>query len=164
MKKFWLFCWFSVFFLGCEKDDICIEPNTTPRLIIDFYDSQNTSVLKQVANLVVQGEGAISTLNFNLVTRIELPLKTNENFTQYTLNINSTSSTLSNIDVLRFNYVRNDIYISRGCGFKTNFELNLFEGFVKSNPTGDDEFWIENIELIKNKIDSEDDVHIKMYF
>lgn len=164
MKKIWLFSWLIVLVLGCEKDDICTEPNTTPRLIIDFYDSQNTSVLKQVANLEVIGEGANSTLSFNLVTRIELPLKTNENFTQYSLNINSTSSTLSNIDILRFNYTRNDIYVSRGCGFKTNFELNLFEGIVKSNPADDDEYWIENIELIKNKIDSEDDVHIKMYF
>jgi hypothetical protein len=150
MKKIWLFSWFIVLLLGCEKDDICTEPNTTPRLIIDFYDSQNTSVLKQVANLVVQGNGANTTLTFNLVTRIELPLKTNENVTEYSLNINANSTTQSNIDLLRFNYTRNDLYISRGCGFKTNFDLNLFEPIVPSNPQGDDEFWIENIELIKN--------------
>jgi hypothetical protein len=156
------FCFFS----GCEKDDICAEGTpTTPRLIIEFYSKDNSTLRKLVANLKIQGEGATTSLNFNQVDRIELPLKTNENFTNYSFNINSTSSTAANnIDLIRFNYNVNDIYVSRACGFKSFFNLNLANGAVKSNPNEDNEFWIENIEIVKSNIETEEDVHIKMYF
>jgi hypothetical protein len=43
---------------SCEPDDIC-DPNTptTPRMLIQFYDISNPSVLKNVTNLKVIGEG-----------------------------------------------------------------------------------------------------------
>lgn len=156
----------TCFFSSCEKDDICAEGTpTTPRLIIEFYSSENSTVRKLVANLKVQGEGASTTLDFNQVDTIELPLKTNENFTNYSMNINSTSSTVSNnTDLIRFNYSVNDIYVSRACGFKSFFNLNLANGVVRTNPEGDSDFWIENIEIVKSNVETEEDVHIKMYF
>jgi hypothetical protein len=163
VHKLILLLWFLV---GCEKDDICTEDTpTTPRLIIEFYDSINTSVKKNVANLKVQGLGAQTELNFNLVDHIEIPLKTTDNSAEFTFIINSTSnSNLTNQDNIRFNYTRNDIYISRACGFKTNFDLNLGNGVEQSNPDGDTEFWIDQIEIVKTKIETENEVHIKMYF
>jgi len=157
---------FTSSFSSCEKDDICAEETpTTPRLIIEFYDSINTSVLKNVANLKATGNGASTSLEFNGVNTIRLPLKTNENFTQYTLEINSTSITATkNTDLIKFNYTTNDIYISRACGFKSQFDLNLLNATIKTNPVGDVVYWIKNIEIIKNKIETEDDIHIKMYF
>lgn len=156
----------TYFFSGCEKDDICVEGTpTTPRLIIEFYSNDNTTLRKLVANLKVQGEGANTALDFNQVDTIELPLKTNENFTNYSLNINSTSSTeVNNTDLLRFNYSVADIYVSRACGFKSHFTLNLANGVEQTNPEGDDVFWIKNIEIIKSNVETEEDVHIKMYF
>lgn len=153
-------------FFGCEKDDICAAGTpTTPRLVIEFYSIDNSTVRKLVANLKVQGEGAATTLDFNQVDTIELPLKTNENFTNYSLNINSTASTASNnTDFIRFNYSVNDIYISRACGFKSHFNLNLANGIVQTNPEGDTDFWIKNIEIVKSNVETEEDVHIKMYF
>ena len=42
------------FILSCESDDICPEStNSTPRLIITFYDMQNTEVKKNVEDLAV---------------------------------------------------------------------------------------------------------------
>jgi hypothetical protein len=153
-------------FLGCEKDDICADGTpTTPRLIIEFYSSENTTVRKLVANLKVQGEGADTALDFNQVDTIELPLKTNENFTNYSFNINSTATTVANnVDLIRFNYTVNDIYVSRACGFKSFFNLNLANGVTKENPSGDTIFWIENFEIVKSNVENEEDVHIKMYF
>jgi hypothetical protein len=164
--KFFFLLLSICFFSGCEKDDICADGTpTTPRVIIEFYSIENSTVRKLVANLQVQGEGAATTLNFNQVDTIELPLKTNENFTNYSFNINSTSSTTANnTDLIRFNYSVNDIYVSRACGFKSFFNLNLANGAVKSNPDGDTEFWIENIEIVKSNVETEEDVHIKMYF
>lgn len=156
----------TCFFSSCEKDDICADGTpTTPRLIIEFYSKDNSTVRKLVANLKIQGEGAATTLDFNQVDTIELPLKTNENFTNYSFNINSTATTAANnTDLLQFNYIVNDIYVSRACGFKSFFNLNLANGVVKTNPDGDSEFWIENIEIIKSNVETEEDVHIKMYF
>jgi hypothetical protein len=156
----------SYFFSGCEKDDICVEGTpTTPRLIIEFYSNDNSTVRKLVANLKVQGEGANTTIDFNQVDTIELPLKTNENFTNYSLNINSSSSTsVNNTDLIKFNYTVNDIYVSRACGFKSNFILNLANGVERTNPVGDAEFWIKNVEIVKSNVETEEDVHIKMYF
>ncbi len=166
MKKILSILVLSLFLQGCEKDDICTpETPTTPRLIIEFYDIVNTSVLKQVANLQVQGEGANSVINFNLVNKIELPLKTNEDQTKYDFTINSTSEApVFNVDKIEFNYTRRDIYISRACGFKTYFSLNLLNPIIQTNPTEDTVLWIKNIEVIKNNIENEEDVHIKMYF
>ena len=53
-------------FWNCEKDDICPEGTpATPRLIIEFYDAANPTVLKNVTNLRVQGLGAVNPLVFN---------------------------------------------------------------------------------------------------
>ena len=166
MKKILSILVLSLFLQGCEKDDICTpETPTTPRLIIEFYDIVNTSVLKQVANLQVQGEGANSVINFNLVNKIELPLKTNEDQTKYDFTINSTSEApVFNVDKIELNYTRRDIYISRACGFKTYFSLNLLNPIIQTNPADDSILWIKNIEVIKNNIENEEDVHIKMYF
>lgn len=166
MKRIVLFLLLPYLFHSCEKDDICTpDTPTTPRLIIEFYDSINTSVLKEVANLQVKGEGAESVINFNLVSRIELPLKTNENQTNYQFTINSTATTSDlNTDLIQIDYIRRDIYISRACGFKTYFNLNLLDPIKNNNPEFDTIFWIEDIEIIKNSIETEEDVHVKMYF
>ena len=166
MKKLLSIVVLCLFLYGCEKDDICTpETPTTPRLIIEFYSIVNTSVPKEVANLEVKGEGASSVINFNLVSKIELPLKTNEDVTNYNFTINSTSETpVFNVDKIEINYTRKDIYISRACGFKTYFSLNLLNPIIQTNPADDSVLWIKNIEIIKNNIENEEDVHVKMYF
>ena len=166
MKKLLSIVVLCLFLYGCEKDDICTpETPTTPRLIIEFYSIVNTSVPKEVANLEVKGEGASSVINFNLVSKIELPLKTNEDVTNYTFTINSTAEApVFNVDKIKINYTRKDIYISRACGFKTYFSLNLMNPIIQTNPADDSVLWIKNIEIIKNNIENEEDVHVKMYF
>ncbi|MDD2986358.1 DUF6452 family protein [Flavobacterium sp.] len=166
MKKLLSIVVLCLFLYGCEKDDICTpETPTTPRLIIEFYSIVNTSVPKEVANLEIKGEGASSVINFNLVSKIELPLKTNEDVTSYNFTINSTSETpVFNVDKIEINYTRKDIYISRACGFKTYFSLNLLNPIIQTNPADDSVLWIKNIEIIKNNIENEEDVHVKMYF
>lgn len=164
--KIFFLLFLTCFFSSCEKDDICADGTpTTPRLIIEFYSKDNNTIRKLVANLKVQGEGAATTLDFNQVDTIELPLKTNENFTNYSFNINSTATTaVNNTDLIRFNYTATDIYVSRACGFKSFFNLNLANGVFKQNPVGDNFFWIDNFEIVKSNVETEEDVHIKIYF
>lgn len=151
-------------FSGCEKDDICVD-ETTPQLVIEFYDISNPSVLKNVVNLKVTGDGMTEALDtFNGVSKISLPLKTNEDTTKYHLLLNSTSSTAANEDVLEFNYTRENVYVSRACGFKTVFELNNLNGFILTDTTVADQLWIQDTNLQTNSIDTENEVHLKIYF
>ena len=47
---------FLIVILSCEKDDICPETTqTTPRLVIEFYDLTNPDVLLQVPGLYALG-------------------------------------------------------------------------------------------------------------
>ncbi len=122
---------------SCEKDDICdANTPTTPRLIIDFYDISNPSVLKNVTNLKVIGEGMTEGYVFNpnatgqsqyLVngSSIAIPLKTDIDTTTYNFILNSgnPNPALIDIDEVTFNYTRNDVFVSRACGFKTLLSL-----------------------------------------
>lgn len=148
---------------NCEKDDIC-DPNliTTPRLIIEFYSIQNPSVLLPVTNLSVKDPNITGVLLFNGVSKIEIPLKTFEDITTFLFTINSTSTNASlNEDTLHFNYTRQDIYVSRACGFKTNYDLSGDEGIVIQTDANN---WIKNKTIINTKIESENDVHIKLFY
>lgn len=126
-------------FCGCERDDIC--PNSTPtspRLVIDLFDFENQENSKNVFGLVVAGVGNLFVLSdYNNVTsnQLILPLKTDENTTEYILIkdsfINdagtpddSTDDFIdgSNQDLLTINYSREQVYVSRACGFKTIFK------------------------------------------
>ena len=56
----------AVSFWNCEKDDICAEGTpTTPRVIIEFYDAANPTVLKNVTNLRVEEFGTNEGVVFN---------------------------------------------------------------------------------------------------
>lgn len=166
MKRFLKIVLVLLFTLGltnCEKDDIC-DPNltTTPRLVIEFYSQQNQSVLRSVTNLSVKSPDVTGAMLFNGVSKIEIPLKTFQNNTtfEFTLNSTATDGTI-NKDTLHFNYTTQDIYVSRACGFKTNYDLSQTVG---AQIVTDEDNWIKNKTIIKTKIESENDVHIKLFF
>ena len=152
MKRIIMLLCLVMAFSGCEKDDICVD-ETTPQLVLEFYDISNPTVLKNVVNLKVTGDGMTDALNtFNGVSTISLPLKTNEDTTKYHLLLNSNGSTASNEDVLEFNYTRENVYVSRACGYKTVFELNNANGLVLTDAITPDGLWIQDTNLQTNSI------------
>ena len=173
MKKIFLILFvLSVTFSSCEKDDICEETTgTTPKLIIEFYDILNPTVLKNVTNLAVKEDGITNVLSFTDKSKIELPLKTNEDSTKYSfvLNAGNTNTTLIYTDVLQFNYSRKTVFVSRACGYKTLFDLNndvsLPNPYIINNtPTASQGIWIKNITVEKYNLETENETHIKIYF
>ena len=124
--------------ISCERDDICPESTlTTPRLIIDFYDVSNQEDSKNVFGLLVGGIGNEFALpEYSVVTtaNVILPLKTDDNSTQfafiqnYSINDNGTPEDTSddfqegNQDIITIKYSREQIYVSRACGYKTIFK------------------------------------------
>lgn len=154
----------AVSFWNCEKDDICASGTpVTPRVIIEFYDAADPSVLKNVTNLGVIAPTFSEGKAFNNVSKIEVPLRTTADVTtlNFIQNGSDTNTTNDNVDEITFNYQRVDEYISRACGFKTLFYLN------DTNPielTVDGNNWIQSIEVLQPNIETENEVHVKIYF
>jgi hypothetical protein len=164
MKKIVLLLLLSITFSSCEKDDICAE-ETTPRLVLEFYDISNPSNLKNVLNLKITGEGQSELGTYNGVNKVELPLDIINDTTKYSLILNSVSSTESNEDSLQFNYIRQNVFVSRACGYKTIFELNATpNGVIKTDAATPDGFWIQDINIVTTNIETENETHIKIYF
>ena len=153
----------AVSFWNCEKDDICASGTpVTPRVIIEFYDAADPSVLKNVTNLGVIAPTFSEGKAFNNVSKIEVPLRTTADVTtlNFIQNGSDTNTTNDNVDEITFTYDKDEIYISRACGFKTIFSLTA------NNPsvfpaTG---YWIQNIEVMQPNIETENEVHVKIYF
>ena len=150
---------------SCEKDDICDAATaTTPKLIIEFYDILNPTVLKKVTNLAVKEVGSTAIIGFVSESKIQLPLKTNEDITKYSLILNSTDVTIDNEDFLQFNYTRQNIFVSRACGYKTIFTLDPTTPFIKTETSTPIRYWIQNITIETSNITTENETHIKIYF
>jgi hypothetical protein len=162
--KLFLFILLLVSFSSCEKDDICAKGTpVTPRIIIEFYDAAQPTIVKNVIQLGVIEPNLTSGIAFTGVSKIQVPLKTNQNSTilRFIQNGGDTNASNDNIDILTFNYQRVDEYVSRACGFKTLFYLN------ETNPitlTADSNNWIQNIQVQQINIENENEVHVKIYF
>jgi len=184
MKKYFIFIAVALFLLlSCEKDDICDNSTaTTSRLVIGFYDINNRSVVKNVTNLKVTGDGATTPIIFSpsasdplkfltSASTISVPLRTNSNQTKYTFTLNANPEGTPSSDTIIFNYGRNDEYVSRACGFKTVFDF-------ANRPSGTSAFtvneistgpfttttWVKDVEILQTNINNEKETHVKIYF
>jgi Family of unknown function (DUF6452) len=178
MKKIITLLFVLVFsFSGCEKDDICdANTPTTPRLVIEFYSISNSSVVKNVTNLKVIGDGMTNGIAFSTAidgsqyvtngSKIYIPLKTDANSTTYSfiLNYGNTNTSFVNEDKITFNYTHRDVFVSRACGYKTLFTLNPTNTYTQTAVPVTSAKWIQYISVEKNNIDNENETHIKVYF
>lgn len=177
MKKIISFLLVFAFGLSsCEKDDICdANTPTTPRLIISFYDFNNPTVKKRVTRLKVTGDGASEAIIFNKGAleeekyltsgdSIGIPLKTDADTATFSFVLNSGSADASqtNTDKIKFNYTRQNVYVSRACGFKTIFKLDTQKPFEQD--PGTDGLWMQNIGQVNLNIEFEDETHLKVFF
>ncbi len=117
--------------LSCERDDICAaDTPTTPRLVIDFLNISDLASPKTVPLLAIKGVGNDMILeNFRAVNtrQIILPLKTNENSTQFSLyrnaEIDGNETIISgNEDLITITYTPIEVFVSRACGYKTIYK------------------------------------------
>ncbi len=156
----------SIAFSGCEKDDICDEnTGTTPRLIIEFYDFTNPTLTKNVTNLAIIGYGQTEPyVVYNGVSKIQVPLDIAEDLTQYQfiLNYGNTNPAFVDPDNLQFNYTRENVYVSRACGYKTVFTLDATTPFVHTDDAADDGLWMKNITVLQSDILTENETHLNI--
>jgi hypothetical protein len=173
MKKTFLLLLVLTFtFSSCEKDDICdANTVTTARLVISFYDINNSSVLKNLTNLKIIGEGMSEGVSFNGSTLINgstvsIPLKTDADVTSFSfiLNFGNSNAALVNEDRLQFNYSRATVFVSRACGFKTEYTLDPITPYVHTDAAVADEKWIQYMAVKNSTIDNENETHLEIFF
>ena len=169
---------------SCERDDICAEVTaTTPHLIITYFNINDQEISKNVAGLRAFGinddDQAINIpeIDGSNTDSIALPLRTDVNETRfilhraYELDDNGTVDTADdfitgNPDTLTISYDREDVYVSRACGFKTIFKNILFtiEEEV-DDPSDDLGNWMLQftVEATNNTIENEATAHINIF-
>lgn len=177
MKKITILILLAMFTMfGCEKDDICSEDTaTTPQLIVRFYDAVTPENTKSVSGLFVYGKNdadeTVFFKNFKAGAKdsIAIPLRTNNDTTKLVLHLDysiddngtpdddSDDIVLGNPDNVDINYIRDDMYVSRACGYKATY-TNL-----NSNLVVDADNWISSIVIENDTIKNENAAHIKIY-
>ncbi|HET7361564.1 MAG TPA: DUF6452 family protein [Salinimicrobium sp.] len=145
---------------SCQKDDICPEGSeTTPLLVIEFYDADDRETLKAVQNLSVYAVNLNDTLSLLgpvTVDRIEIPLRTDTTNTNYRFVIEPDGEEM-NSDTISFFYSPTTEYLNRACGFKVNYSnlrLDLKE---------DGDNWIRTTDIPINQIENDSTVHVEIY-
>ncbi|GGH03483.1 hypothetical protein GCM10011416_23030 [Polaribacter pacificus] len=123
---------FTLVASSCEKDDICLEP-TTPKLILRFYDNNNPTDTKTVQRLSVWAANKDTLTGYKSISTdsIALPLDINATQTIYHLKRNTVSGNKINNEyaTITINYAKEEVFVSRSCGFKilfnsVNFSIN----------------------------------------
>lgn len=151
---------------SCERDDICPETTpTTPRLVIEFIDLE-TSNKTIVENINVRATGEPDFYFDNPVSDslIKVPLRTNAENTTYEFTIFPTnnddgtpSEDAPNQDKIKFTYAPTPVYISRACGFKTDFIG--FQAYLQN----DQDNWIQKIKVKQPNDIVDETTHLEIY-
>ena len=149
-NKVLLICFFILF--SCEPDDLCLETYPdTPKLIIKFFDtvSQKSMIIN---NLTIEDIDRNLVLFTGTTDSISIPL----NYTKQQTSLNFIYNT--NLDKVYVNYDTNEVFISKGCGYRMEY---LLENIIVEN---DNENWINSLEILNENVVEELNHHVKIFF
>ena len=144
---------------SCERDDICID-DTTPNFILRFFDTEDPTEFKTVNQLSVKSIASViagDSLVFTSQDSITIPVNVTENNIQYVVTINSNDIATLNRDTITLNYVPQEVFVGRACGFKSIFNN------VTYDVTVDSDNWIKSFEIVTDNIEDETQAHIKIF-
>ncbi|WP_372473602.1 DUF6452 family protein [Capnocytophaga sp. ARDL2] len=151
---------FTIF--SCEKNDLCDGESQTPRFRIELHDlfaPENKKAAKIIRMYFADTEQYIEYKN---TPTLYIPLSPVQNSAEWTLKLYDVTS--SNEEILLgeeqflFTYTPKNIYISKACGFRTQFEAFSYQR--KQNNTQ----WIRGLDLTTNTISNETDTHFILYY
>lgn len=153
---------------GCERDDVCPgDTPTTPRLILEFYNNDVTTSLKAFTMLDIREIDSEDTLRYTNASRIEVPLRTDTDSCTwiFTINPEADDPSQTRTDTLTFSYSRENLYVSRACGFKTVFTLNNGAGLppaIVHQPANPLERWMRSVIIDNYFIELETNAHLRI--
>ena len=149
-NKVLLICFFILF--SCEPDDLCLETYPdTPKLIVKFFDSASQESII-INNLKVEDIDRNLVLFTGSTDSISIPL----NYTKQQTLLNFIFN--DNQDKVYVNYNTNEVYISKGCGYRMQY---LLENIIVEN---DNENWINSLEIFNQNVVEESNHHVKIFF
>tara|TARA_B100001939_G_scaffold201705_1_gene173308 strand:+ start:2173 stop:2634 length:462 start_codon:yes stop_codon:yes gene_type:complete len=152
MRKIWFFFLFLFLNSSCEPDDVCSEANpSTPQLVFRLYDSSQSNELKAVDTLRIMSLGDQAPLEFINTDSIVFPLQVNANKINTDLTISNGTT-----DRIEIDYLSNDVYLNRACGFQSTFQIHTIEVDQPAN-------WINSIEIVTNEVIIDTLAHVKIY-
>ena len=151
--------------ISCEKDDICPDSaQTTPQLVVTFYDAldpQQSKIVESLAVYAIKDSELILIENINGINTdsIAIPLRNDigaSNFRfirNYSVENNIIFGDLSHIYI---DYEMTDVFISRACGFITNYSLLsiLNDNYADT--------WITESEIVNPVVTNENQAHVKI--
>ena len=140
---------------SCERDEICIDP-ITPKLVIAFYDTDDTETKKSVNNLAIEIIDINKSLDTIGTDSIGIPLNIYEIETTIVLTTDSRDDDLINRDTIRVNYIAEDLFVGRSCGYKSIFKnVSINRDFGEPNDR-----WIKSLVLEQTEIENETEAHV----
>lgn len=152
MRKIWFLFLFLFLNSSCEPDDVCSEANpSTPQLVFRLYDSSQPNELKAVDTLRIMSLGNQAPLEFINTDSIVFPLQVNANKINTDLTISNGTT-----DRIEIDYLSNDVYLNRACGFQSTFQIHTIEVDQPAN-------WINSIEIVTNEVIIDTLAHVKIY-
>ena len=148
---------FGLFFLlSCERDDICIVSVTeSPDLIVLMLDAEDLTRKKTPSNFSIRAIGSPNPLPSIFNVSLKLPLKIQENITQFEF-IQNEGSENQNIDTIQINHKRFDSFINAACGYRSNFILEATP-IIILNPGNN---WVQGFTILKDTISDETRAHL----
>ena len=142
----------TLFFLSCEKDDICIEGfENTNRISIGFIDNESKNPTGITLSFIkgINNDSIIESFSGN---ELKLPLMVNSNETKYILEQNEVK------DTLIIFHQTNHLYLNRSCGFKSNFLIKSKTEIIKESG------WIREILIVQDSIYNEEKTNIYIHY
>ena len=152
MIKYLHFLVLTLFFLSCEKDDICIEGSeNTNRISIGFIDNESKNPTGITLSFIkgINNDSIIESFSGN---ELKLPLMVNSNETKYILEQNEVK------DTLIIFHQTNHLYLNRSCGFKSNFLIKSKTEIIKESG------WIREISIVQDSIYNEEKTNIFIHY
>lgn len=151
----WIFI-IALIYVSCERDDLCPESTqTTASLVMETFDVSLPDDSKNVFGLRIEGVdndgngiGVLEGYEVVTTNSIVLPLRTDQDVTVYKLHQNYTEDedgnpNGGNEDILTITYIREDVFVSRACGYRTIFSNVQVR---KDVADVDDDEWISLIQ------------------
>ena len=143
-------------YAGCTADDICSEETqTTPKLVISFSDNRVSGVAKPLEHLKVRNLEHDTIVWDAPADTISIPLSTEADRSTYSFTI--LKDDIPHTNIYQFDYYREEIYVSRACGYRMRYTNLEAEGIPNSDNTPT---WAKFITVLNPIVEDEKSAHI----
>jgi hypothetical protein len=141
-----------IIFLGCEKDDICIEGSeNTSRITLGFVDYKSKGP-KDISLESIRGIGIDSIIEGINGNYLKFPLMVNSDITKYVFEYNQT------LDTLTIHHRTIHKYLNRSCGYVSNFIIKSDTEISKNHG------WIREVSILNDSIFNEEKTNILIHY